>query len=102
MPSEWCMNVKRVYHRNSINNLLALNSTYYLYYKEYCTDTGLLISMYQCYLVRNVLSAAEPGFGNRQWRTEGAWGVQPPQIPKALQNRTKLKPIVKTVKNCWI
>ena len=29
------------------------------------------------------------------------WGVQtPPQIPKALQNRAKLNPIVKTVKNC--
>ena len=31
------------------------------------------------------------------------WGVQtppPPEIPKALQNRAKLIPIVKTVKNC--
>ena len=26
----------------------------------------------------------------------------PPEIPKALQNRAKLKPIVKTVKNSWI
>ena len=26
----------------------------------------------------------------------------PPKIPKALQNRAKLNPIVKTVKNCWI
>ena len=26
----------------------------------------------------------------------------PPEIPKALQNRAKLNPIVKTVKNCWI
>ena len=25
-----------------------------------------------------------------------------PEIPKALQNRAKLNPIVKTVKNCWI
>jgi len=36
-----------------------------------------------------------------QWRTEGGdWGVQPPppEIPKALQNRAKLNPIVKTVK----
>ena len=33
----------------------------------------------------------------------GGWGVQtPPQITKALQNRAKLNPIVKTVKNCWI
>ena len=37
-----------------------------------------------------------------QWRTEGGLGVQspPPEIPKALQNRAKLNPIVKTVKNC--
>ena len=28
--------------------------------------------------------------------------IQPPQIPKALKNRDKLKPIVKTVKNWWI
>jgi len=34
----------------------------------------------------------------------GVWGVQtpPPEIPEALQNRAKLNPIVKTVKNCWI
>jgi len=25
-----------------------------------------------------------------------------PEIPKAIQNRAKLNPIVKTVKNCWI
>ena len=31
----------------------------------------------------------------------GAWGSTP-QIPKALQNRAKLNPIVKTVKNCRI
>jgi len=34
----------------------------------------------------------------------GGLGVQPPppvtEIPKALQNRAKLNPIVKTVKNC--
>jgi hypothetical protein len=24
------------------------------------------------------------------------------EIPKALQNRSKLNPIVKTIKNCWI
>ena len=34
----------------------------------------------------------------------GGWDVQIPssKIPKALQNRAKLNPIVKTVKNCWI
>ena len=39
----------------------------------------------------------------KQWRTEGVgWGDQPPppEIPKALQNRAKLNPIVKTVKSC--
>ena len=30
-------------------------------------------------------------------------GSKPPEIPKALQNRGKLEPIVKTVKkSCWI
>jgi len=39
-----------------------------------------------------------------QWRTEGGGlGVQTPyEIPKALQNRAKLNPIVKIVKHCWI
>jgi len=39
-----------------------------------------------------------------QWRTEGVKGVQPPppEIPKTLQNRAKVNPIVKTVKNCRI
>jgi len=34
----------------------------------------------------------------------GDFGVQPPhpEIPKALKNRAKLNPIVKTVKDCWI
>jgi len=38
-----------------------------------------------------------------QWRTEGGFGVfkpPPAEIPKALQNRAKFNPIVKTVKNC--
>jgi len=29
---------------------------------------------------------------------KGVWGVQTPEIPTARQNRTKLNPIVKTVK----
>ena len=45
-------------------------------------------------------------FNLHQRRTEGGgvWGVQtpPPEILRALQNRAKLNPIVKTVKNCWI
>jgi len=34
-----------------------------------------------------------------QWRIEEG-STPPPEIPKALQNRAKLNPIVKTVKNC--
>ena len=39
-----------------------------------------------------------------QWRTKGVFKppLPPSEIPKALQNRAKLNPIVKTVKNCWI
>ena len=38
----------------------------------------------------------------QQWHTEGDLGGSnpPPEIPKALQNRAKLNPILKTVKNC--
>jgi len=32
----------------------------------------------------------------------GFGGFKPSEIPKALQNRAKLNPIVKNVKNCWI
>ena len=35
------------------------------------------------------------------YRGGGSWGVKTPsEIPKALKNRAKLNPIVKTVKNC--
>jgi hypothetical protein len=37
---------------------------------------------------------------SNQWCTEGGFKRPPPEIPKALQNRAKLNPIVKTVKNC--
>ena len=43
-----------------------------------------------------------------QWRTEGGVGEgstpppHPTEIPKALQNRAKFNPIVKTVKKFWI
>jgi hypothetical protein len=39
----------------------------------------------------------------QQWCTEGGIGVfntPPAEIPKTLQNRAKLNPIAKTVKNC--
>jgi len=44
-------------------------------------------------------------FALKQWRTDGGWGLEvsnphPPEIPKALQNRAKLNPSMKTVKNC--
>jgi len=35
-----------------------------------------------------------------QWRTEGGSISPLPEIPKVLQNRATLNPIVKTVKNC--
>jgi len=37
-----------------------------------------------------------------QWRTGGVGGFNhpPTEIPKARQNRAKLNPIVKSVKNC--
>ena len=48
-------------------------------------------------LVRPATEMHEPV----QWRTGGWFGVfNPPEIPKALENRAKLNPIVKTVKNC--
>jgi len=41
---------------------------------------------------------------SKQRRTEVGFGEfnppPPPESPKALQNRAKLNPIVKTVKNC--
>ena len=48
------------------------------------------------------VSLATPTIRVLQWRTDGLFGgfKPPPQIPKALQNRAKLNPIVKTVKNC--
>jgi len=38
------------------------------------------------------------GLHEGQWRTEGCSNPPPPEIPKALQNRAQLNPIVKTVK----
>jgi len=38
-----------------------------------------------------------------QWRTEGVWRFKTPpriEIPKALKNRAKHNPTVKTVKKC--
>ena len=48
-------------------------------------------------LVPEVISIVDLGSGVPR----GGWGVEiPPEIPKALQNRAKLNPTVKTVKNC--
>ena len=43
------------------------------------------------YLIQDSQSVAHRG---------GEGSTPPPEIPKALQNRAKLNPIVKTVKNC--
>ena len=42
------------------------------------------------------------GSGVPRGRGFGGFNRPPPEIPKALQNRAKLNPIVKTVKNCLI
>ena len=54
-----------------------------------------------------IVHTLENIYEKNQWRTEGGrvwggWNHPPPEIPKAHQNRAKLNPIVKTVKNCWI
>ena len=42
-------------------------------------------------------------FSGVPWEGRGLeCSTPPPEIPKALQNRAKLNPTVKTVKNCWI
>jgi len=56
-----------------------------------------------CKIIINLLPITTPFriANSQQWRTEGV-GVQPlppPEIPKALQNRAKLNPIVKIDKN---
>ena len=61
--------------------------------------------MHRCFLKKANNNTHVNAFNNTgQWRTEGGFGMfnTPPEIPKALQNRAKLNPIVKTVKNCWI
>ena len=66
---------------------------------------------YNSYLTENTVRfrCKDHSVNAAQWRTGGGgggefWGVQTPhpEIPKALQNRAILTPIVKTVKNCWI
>ena len=39
---------------------------------------------------------------NRGGRGLGEFKLPAPEIPKAIQNRAKPNPIVKTVRNCWI
>jgi len=50
------------------------------------------------------MSAAQINYvkGKDSGLTRGWVQIPPPEIPKALQNRAKHNPIVKTVKNCWI
>jgi len=49
-----------------------------------------------------VYSVAQRPLPSEQWLPVGGLGglKLPPEIPKVLQNRAKLNPIVKTVKNC--
>ena len=59
------------------------------------------------YLSTSYKGSSNTFFVKKQCRTErwgGGWGFNspPPEIPKAHQNRAKLNPIVRTVKNCWI
>ena len=66
-----------------------LNNTYDLYVPHIGAYVGKLEGCLCIFLMQS--------------HTEGGgWGVQtpPPEILKALQNRAKLNPIVKTVKNC--
>ena len=49
------------------------------------------------------MNPTAPSMGDSDVARGMVCGVQTPtQIPKALQNRAKFNPIVKTVKNCWI
>jgi len=48
----------------------------------------------------NVGTFLPSGVPRGKW--EGLGCLTPPEIPKTLQNRAKLNPIVKTAKNCWI
>jgi len=63
------------------------------------------VSMGETRLLRNVTFsspwATNTLNGDVEWRSGGCLGgLNPhPEIPKALQNRAKLNPIVKTVKN---
>ena len=72
---------------------------------HFMSDMSLLTAVYMPLLI---LTLSRLNLYYIQWRTEGGGGVfkhthtPPPEIPKALQNRAKLNPIVKTVKNCWI
>ena len=55
-----------------------------------------------CYYMDTVVSNGNL-LSFQQWHTEGGGvvgGFNPPEIPKALQNRAKLNPVVQTVKNC--
>ena len=47
-------------------------------------------------------SASQEAVAYRGGGVLGGSNPPPPEIPKALQNRAKLNPIVKTVKNYWI
>jgi len=77
-----------------------------------CTHTWAWTSSAQCLLCA---LAHKPAVPRTLWKllrfrtaftTSGVSGrcstPPPPEIPRVLQNRAKLNPIVKTVKNCWV
>jgi len=53
---------------------------------------------HECWLGNGLVG----GSGVPRGESLGGFNLPPPQIPKVLQNRAKINPIVKTVKNCWI
>jgi len=56
------------------------------------------------YFVMTLIRLSEERIQSVPYRGGVLGGFKPlhPEIPKALQKRAKLNPIVKTVKNCWI
>jgi len=91
-----CMLYNNIFLNLDISKL-SHNCTIFLFY--FCDQH------YDGYILVEPCKAvcSKPYYAVR-WRTEGGGGVlnTAPEISKAFQNRAKLNPIVKTVKNCRI